>query len=185
MRVRQGRRLIFIVILIAAALWVVWPGNPGIHLGSYNRDIRVVRGLDLQGGLRVLLEADLPPETEVTSEQMQTARDIIDKRVNGLGLTEPLIQIAGGRRILVELPGIGDPQQAVNIIKETGLLEFIQMTRTDQATTRIGQVVRTDFETASIIQTQPSVPANAGGLTPSPAVTTEPRASASPTLSAT
>ncbi|MCJ7825916.1 MAG: protein translocase subunit SecD [Anaerolineales bacterium] len=185
MRVRQGRRLIFIVILIAAALWVVWPGNPGIHLGSYNRDIRVVRGLDLQGGLRVLLVADLPPETEVTSEQMQTARDIIDKRVNGLGLTEPLIQIAGGRRILVELPGIGDPQQAVNIIKETGLLEFIQMTRTDQATTRIGQVVRTDFETASIIQTQPSVPANAGGLTPSPAVTTEPRASASPTVSTT
>ncbi|TFH31998.1 MAG: protein translocase subunit SecD, partial [Anaerolineales bacterium] len=146
MKARQGRRLIFIIILIAAALWVVWPGNPGIHLGSYNRDIRVVRGLDLQGGLRVLLEADLPPETEVTSEQMQTARDIIEKRVNGLGLTEPLIQIAGGRRILIELPGIGDPQQAVNIIKETGLLEFVQMTRTDLTTILRGTTLQTDFK---------------------------------------
>ncbi len=167
MKVRQGRRLIFIIILIAAALWVVWPGNPGIHIGSYNRDIRVVRGLDLQGGLRVLLEADLPPETEITSEQMQTARDIIDKRVNGLGLTEPLIQIAGGRRVLVELPGIGDPQQAVNIIKETGLLEFIQMTRTDIATTRNGHVVQTDFETASTIQSSLSDPASAAESDPS------------------
>jgi len=164
MKVRQGRHLIFIIILVVAALWVIWPGNPGIHIGSYNRDIRVVRGLDLQGGLRVLLEADLPSETDVTSEQMQTARDIIDKRVNGLGLTEPLIQIAGGRRILVELPGIGDPQQAVNIIKETGLLEFVQMTRADIATINNGQVLQTDFETASGIQSTPadSVGAAAG-----------------------
>ena len=184
MRVRQGRRLIFIIILIAAALWVVWPGNPGIHIGSYNRDIRVVRGLDLQGGLRVLLEADLPPETDVTSEQMQAARDIIDKRVNGLGLTEPLIQIAGERRILIELPGIGDPHQAVNIIKETGLLEFIQMTRADLATMRNGQVVQTDFGTASFIQSSPSDPASAAGPTPSPAATSEPAANASPTESA-
>ena len=176
MRVRQGRRLIFIILLIAAALWVVWPGNPGIHIGSYNRDIRVVRGLDLQGGLRVLLEADLPPETDVTSEQMQAARDIIDKRVNGLGLTEPLIQIAGERRILIELPGIGDPHQAVNIIKETGLLEFIQMTRADLATMRNGQVVQTDFGTASFIQSSPSDPASAAGPTPSPAATSEPAA---------
>jgi preprotein translocase subunit SecD len=149
MKQNRGRRLIFITILLAGAVWIVWPGNPGIHIGSYNRELQVVRGLDLQGGLRVLLEADLPPETEVTSEQMQTARSIIEKRVNGLGLTEPLIQIAGSRRILVELPGIGDPQQAVNIIKETGLLEFIQMTRADLSTTRAGQAVQTDFETAS------------------------------------
>ena len=152
MKVRQSRRLFFIIILTAAAVWVVWPGNPGIHLGSYDREIRVVRGLDLQGGLRVLLEADLPPETVVTSEQMQTARNIIDKRVNGLGLTEPLIQIAGGRRILIELPGIGDTEQAVNIIKETGLLEFVQMTRTERATIQEGQVLRTDFETTSNIE---------------------------------
>ncbi len=168
MKKNHGRRLIFIIILVAAAAWVVWPDNPGIHLGSYNRDLRVVRGLDLQGGLRVLLEADLPPETEVTSEQMQTARDIIEKRVNGLGLTEPLIQIAGGRRILVELPGIGDPQQAVNIIKETGLLEFIQMTRNDLSTTRVGQVVQTDFITGSLALVETAGSTSATDLAQSP-----------------
>ncbi|MGD8634056.1 MAG: protein translocase subunit SecD [Anaerolineales bacterium] len=149
MKTHQTRRLILIFIIMAAALWTVWPNNPGIHLGSYNRDIRVVRGLDLQGGLRVLLEADLPPETDVTNEQMQTARDIIENRVNGLGLTEPLIQIAGGRRILVELPGVGEPEQAVEIIKKTGLLEFIQMTRADLTTISSGQPVETDFKTAT------------------------------------
>jgi preprotein translocase subunit SecD len=152
MKVRQGRRLIFILVLVAAGIFVVWPNNPGIHIGSFQRDIEIVRGLDLQGGLRVLLEADLPPETEVTNEQMQTARDIIDQRVNGLGLSEPLIQIAGSRRILVELPGIGDPQEAVNIIKKTGLLEFIQMTRADLSFVHTGQTVLTDFETASALE---------------------------------
>lgn len=144
-RPNQLRHLAFILILIAAAAWIVWPNNPGVHIGSFNRDFRIVRGLDLQGGLRVLLEADLPQETEVTAEQMQTAKEIIDKRVNGLGLTEPLIQVAGGRRILVELPGIGDPQQAVNIIKETGLLEFIEMSRADLATISREEVLQTDF----------------------------------------
>jgi len=166
MKVNRGRRLIVILFLVAAALYVVWPDNPGIHLGSFQRDFRVVRGLDLQGGLRVLLEADLPPDTEVTNEQMQTARNIIDKRVNGLGLTEPLIQIAGGRRILVELPGIGDPQQAVEIIKKTGLLEFVQMTRADLATLRTGQTIQTDFETASASAVQPAL--TPGTTSPTP-----------------
>jgi preprotein translocase subunit SecD len=156
MNTHQRRRLVIILLVMAAAIWVVWPNNPGIHLGSFNREIRVVRGLDLQGGLRVLMEADLPPEADITNEQMQTARDIIDKRVNGLGLTEPLIQIAGGRRILVELPGVGDPQQAVEIIKKTGLLEFIQMTRADLSTTFTGQQVETDFETTVASSVSPT-----------------------------
>jgi preprotein translocase subunit SecD len=180
MKARKGRRLIFIALIVAAAGYIVWPDNPGIHIGSLNRDFRIVRGLDLQGGLRVLLEADLPPETEVTSEQMQTARDIIEKRVNGLGLTEPLIQIAGSRRILVELPGIGDPQQAVEIIKKTGLLEFIQMTRTDLTTVFPGQPVQTDFETASGTTPQ-AVGTPSPGSSPTP---TEEAAIPSPTEAA-
>ncbi|MFN2147248.1 MAG: protein translocase subunit SecD [Anaerolineales bacterium] len=186
MKPRRIRRLIFILLLFAAGLFIVWPNNPGIHLGPINRDFRVVRGLDLQGGLRVLLEADLPPDTAVTTEQMQTARDIIEKRVNGLGLSEPLIQIAGSRRILVELPGIGDPEQAVDIIKKTGLLEFVQMSRADLSIYHAGQTLETDFETASAAaptstvtaaQTQPSQE-----TTPAP---TESDASAVPTPTAT
>jgi protein-export membrane protein SecD len=88
-----------------------------------------VRGLDLQGGLRVLLEADLPEGEEIAPEQMQSARDIIENRVNALGVTEPVVQVAGARRILVELPGIQDPEQAVSTIRETALLEFVDFSQ--------------------------------------------------------
>src|SRR4030067_756040 len=90
MRRNYWRWLIPILVLAALAGWVVWPGNPGIRIGGINRDIELVRGLDLQGGLQVLLEADLPAETEITAEQMQTARDIIENRVNALGVVERL-----------------------------------------------------------------------------------------------
>src|SRR3990172_7861685 len=147
MRANYRRWLIPIVILIAGVVWVVLPTNPGINIGTFHRSIRVVRGLDLQGGLRVLLEADVPAAQEVTGEQLSTARSIIENRVKGLGVSEPLIQIAGNRRILVELPGVGDPEQAVSAIKETGLLEFVDPGTTNQAEVIAleGQVITTDF----------------------------------------
>ena len=147
MRANYRRWLIPIVILIAGVVWVVLPTNPGINIGTFHHSIRVVRGLDLQGGLRVLLEADVPASQEVTGEQLTTARSIIENRVNGLGVSEPLIQIAGNRRILVELPGVGDPEQAVSAIKETGLLEFVDPGTTNQAEVFAleGQVITTDF----------------------------------------
>jgi preprotein translocase subunit SecD len=144
------RWLIPIFIIIIAAVWIVLPNNPGIHIGSFDREFKVVQGLDLQGGLRVLMEADLPPEADVSSEQLDTAREIIENRVNGLGVTEPVIQVAGDRRILVELPGIGDPEEAVATIKETGLLEFVEMGYlTNQEITLLqGQIINTDFVTS-------------------------------------
>lgn len=154
MRRNYGRWLIPILILAVLAGWVVWPDNPGIHIGGIQRDIELVRGLDLQGGLQVLLEADLPPETAVTSEQMQTARDIVENRVNALGVVEPLVQVAGSRRIVVELPGIDNPEDAVATIKETGLLEFIDMSiiSPEAAYALVGQTVQTDYG-------QPAAPA--------------------------
>ncbi|MEW6569267.1 MAG: protein translocase subunit SecD [Chloroflexota bacterium] len=147
---RYSLRLIPILLLVAAAVWVDLPSNPGIHIGSFQRDIRVVRGLDLQGGLRVLLEADLPPDVEITADQMQTVRNIIENRVNGLGVTEPLVQIAGSRRILVELPGIDNPDQAVATLRETGLLEFIEVPAEDRLGLLSGQIIpQTDFATGS------------------------------------
>ncbi len=90
-----------------------------------NPEYPIQRGLDLQGGLQVLLEADVPPETEINAEDMNTSRQIISQRVNALGVTEPLVQVADERRILVELPGIDNPQEAIDLIQETALLEFI------------------------------------------------------------
>ena len=95
MRYGYTRWLIPILLILTGAIWVVYPDNPGISIGSFQREIKIVRGLDLQGGLRVLLEADLPEDMEITSEQMNTAKEIIENRVNGLGVTEPVIQVAG------------------------------------------------------------------------------------------
>lgn len=146
MRLRDIRLLVLIIFLAAAAAWTVWPGNPGLHLNwgpiNIDRDIQVHLGLDLRGGMQVLLEADVPSDFDVTSEAMGAAKTIVENRVNGLGVTEPLVQVVGERRILVELPGIEDPERAVATFKETGLLEFV-----DAGATFLppGTVVKTTF----------------------------------------
>lgn len=130
---RSLRWLIVSAVVVAAAGWVAWPGNAGIHIDReqpsihIHKDISVHQGLDLRGGLRVLLEADVPPDQEIERGQLETARLIIENRVNALGVTEPLVQVQGKRRIVVELPGIEDPEQAIATIKETGLLEFVDV----------------------------------------------------------
>lgn len=176
MRRNYWRWLIPIVLLAGLAGWVLWPNNPGLRLGSIQRDIEIVRGLDLQGGLQVLLEADLPAETEITSDQMQTARDIIENRVNALGVVEPLVQVAGSRRIVVELPGVKDPEEAVATIKETGLLEFVDMSTVDpaQAYALVGQSIVTDFGQSAPVQAAPTsevatATSEVGSGTPTPA----------------
>ncbi len=93
--------------------------------GGQQRSIKVHQGLDLQGGLQVVLEADLPEGQELAEGSMEAARIIVDNRVNGLGVTEPLVQLQGSNRIIVELPGISDPDLAISTIRETGLLEFV------------------------------------------------------------
>lgn len=106
--------LIVIIIIVAGAVWIITNPNYPVRLG-----------LDLQGGLQVLMEADVPEDEEVTPEAMNTARQIVDRRVNAIGVTEPLVQVEGNRRILVELPGIEDSQEALSLIQETALLEFV------------------------------------------------------------
>lgn len=103
-----------IAVIVAVSAWIV-----------QNPNYPIQRGLDLQGGLQVLLAADVPADQTVTADQMDTARQIIDRRVNALGVTEPLVQVEGDRRILVELPGIQNPEEAISLIQETALLEFI------------------------------------------------------------
>lgn len=93
--------------------------------GDQQRSIKIHQGLDLQGGLQVVLEADMPPDQELQEGAMEAARVIVDNRVNGLGVTEPLVQLQGDNRMIVELPGITDPDLAISTLKETGLLEFI------------------------------------------------------------
>ncbi len=90
-----------------------------------NPDYPVQQGLDLKGGLQVLLEADVPSDRPIDPDDIDTARQIVGQRVNALGVVEPLVQVEGLRRILVELPGIENPQLAIDLIQGTALLEFV------------------------------------------------------------
>jgi preprotein translocase subunit SecD len=143
---RNTALLAGIILLALVLIWIDLSDNPGIHIHwsfiNIDKDIRVHQGLDLQGGLQVLLEADVPEGTEIDSEAIDTAKVIVENRVNGLGVTEPLVQKRGERRIIVELPGIEDPELAIATIQETGLLEFIDAGYTFLAP---GTEVETDY----------------------------------------
>ena len=84
----------------------------------------IKQGLDLQGGTHIVLEAIDTPEAKVDDDAVQRVLKIIDRRVNELGLTEPIVQRQGDRRIIVELPGIKDPEKAIEILGKTAMLEF-------------------------------------------------------------
>ena len=130
----EGKDYVWLIAILAIAGWAIWiVQNP-------NYPIR--QGLDLQGGLQVLLKADLADDVAIEPEQLDTSRQIIEQRVNALGVAEPLVQTEGDRRILVELPGIDNPEEAVSLIQETALLEFV-----DSGTTPLpeGACIRTSL----------------------------------------
>lgn len=150
-------RLALILVILAAALWIdlndkIVIYNPFNDARLIDRDVTPRLGLDLRGGLQVLLEADLPPNAGVDAEAMKTARTIMENRTNALGVSENVLQIAGERRIVGEFPGIKDANEVLNIIQQTGLLEFV-----DTGNTRMeaGTVIQTDFAQAS--ESQPTV----------------------------
>lgn len=111
-----------IIVVVVAAIYIDLPA--GFSFLSWQHPT-VHEGLDLQGGLQAVLEADVPPGTPIEAANLERAKSIVEQRVNGLGLTEPVVQLQGSNRIVVELPGAKDPQQIVNMLKQTGLLEFV------------------------------------------------------------
>lgn len=82
------------------------------------------QGLDLQGGTHVVLEAEDTDIAKVNDDAMNRVITIMEKRVNALGLTEPIIQREGERRVIIELPGVKDPDAAIQTIGKTAMLEF-------------------------------------------------------------
>ncbi|NLJ99618.1 MAG: protein translocase subunit SecD [Clostridia bacterium] len=81
-------------------------------------------GLDLQGGVHVVLLAEKPDGVEVASEDMRQLEAVMRQRVDELGVNEPIIQPEGKNRLIIELAGIENPDEAVNVIGKTAFLEF-------------------------------------------------------------
>lgn len=133
---RKVGQLIFVSVIALVALFIAlpirhptWVNNLLIWQPEGYRDLELKQGLDLQGGLQVLLQADVGQGETVDSDAMEAAKVVVENRVNGLGVAEPLVQRQGEDRIIIELPGIDDPDQAIATLKGTGLLEFVEAGR--------------------------------------------------------
>jgi preprotein translocase subunit SecD len=181
--------LIIIILLLAFSLWVdlsknITITNPFNQKTLLSRNVDLRLGLDLRGGLQVLLEADVPAERTVTAEEINNARNILENRANGLGVSEVQMLTAGDRRIVAEFPGISNPEEVVASLKQTALLEFVDMgdnpapegtiIQTDFAQTSEGQPTATEAApTAAPTEATPAATPTAGETptaTPAPTV---------------
>ena len=88
---------------------------------------KINQGLDIQGGLSVVLSASNEDGSAISSEDMEKSRAIVEKRVNLLGASEATVQVQGNNQILVQIPGVSDPEQALKTIGTTGKLEFARL----------------------------------------------------------
>jgi preprotein translocase subunit SecD len=121
-----------ILVTLLLAIFIDLPRKT-LHLewlpsSLLGRELKTVLGLDLQGGIRVILSVEPQSGTTVTDEQLETARNIIERRVGGIGVSEPQVrtEIRGAqRRIVVEVPGLSDREQVLRLVGSTGQLQFI------------------------------------------------------------
>ena len=127
---RRNARILIIIAIITVICGTTL-GVQKINLNNFERGsdniLGLSLGLDLQGGSHLIYQA-LNPETGssegITSDQMESLSKTIERRINSSGLGEPIIQIFGEDRLLIQLPGIKDPGRAKSLIGETARLEF-------------------------------------------------------------
>src|SRR3972149_3195812 len=114
MRVRVWLTVLGIFVLAGAAGFLATPQGPGKVPLNWVKNLNIRLGLDLQGGSQLIYEADLSQiKSDEKLEAINGARDVIERRVNAFGVSEPVVQVQGDNRIVVELPGVTDINQAV------------------------------------------------------------------------
>lgn len=148
----MNKRLFFIAIITSLSIIISAPKNlpinfklfgkkidftissPTINLEKpfkFKRDLKIKQGLDLQGGTEVILQADMSDiKPENRQDALQSAREVIARRVDLYGISEPSIQTIQSEdihRISVALPGLEDPKEALDLIGQTAQLDFREM----------------------------------------------------------
>lgn len=120
---------LFVILLGAAAAWVVHPQGSKVDLNklgvNFKKDFALRLGLDLKGGAHLVYQADFKDIGNADKQEaLNSVRDTIERRVNAFGVSEPVVQVRGSDQIIVELPGVADVNEAINQIGQTPLLEF-------------------------------------------------------------
>lgn len=133
---KTRKTLLFIIVITVMAIFIDLPKNfhiaPAINLNLgplvIKKDLNTKYGLDLSGGTHLLLEADMKDIASADRKNaFDSAKAVIERRVNLYGLTEPLVQqakVGESNRIIVELPGVTDVNQAIELIGKTAQLDF-------------------------------------------------------------
>jgi preprotein translocase subunit SecD len=119
--------LVIVAVLLGLAIWSNLPSNPGVYLGSFQRTMQIIYGLDLRGGVEVLLQAEAPQNESITTQGMNDAMTIFINRTNALGVSENQFNVVGQNLIAAEFPGLKDPTDVLSTIKNTGQLEFVDL----------------------------------------------------------
>ncbi|MGO2117559.1 MAG: protein translocase subunit SecD [Fusobacterium sp.] len=105
-------KLILVIAILAGSFYLI-----------FKEPIKL--GLDLKGGVYAVLEAEPKEKGEViTNETMDSLIEVLDRRINGIGVAESVVQRTGTNRVIIELPGVKDTTEAIKVIGKTALLEF-------------------------------------------------------------
>ncbi|MEO8946262.1 MAG: protein translocase subunit SecD [Gemmatimonadaceae bacterium] len=165
-------RIIIILALIAASAWALFPRTTtervkrnGVFVVDTVTRVPLKRGLDLQGGMHLELAVDeskglIPDKTDAIDRALKVVRTRIDQ----FGVSEPLVQKVGNDRIIVELPGIDDPQRAMDVVQKSAFLQFEITDKTnalEKALPRLDAAVKTLATGAAVGPSGAATPAAA------------------------
>lgn len=181
-------RVGIILALVLASVWALWPrtvieraknadgtfryGPDSSIVYDTVKRINLKRGLDLQGGMHLTLEIDESKGVVANkSEALENALTVVRNRIDEFGVSEPVVQKVGEDRIIVELPGIDDPERATRVVQRSAFLEFQIVDETqalDRVMPRLDQIVRE--KGARLATTAGATPATAGATSTSGAL---------------
>ncbi|MDH8677138.1 protein translocase subunit SecD [Fusibacter bizertensis] len=123
----KGKNTLLFFLIVALIAGLAFVAINGITIGTFSispvkDDLKL--GLDIRGGVSVVYEAQTDESGADLTKTMEQTKQIIGRRINELGLTEPVITLQGDKRLRIELPGVENAQDAINVIGKTAVLEF-------------------------------------------------------------
>ena len=121
---KTGRRKVFavLIVLLLVASWLISVFGLGKDFGNLGKQLKY--GLDINGGVYVLLEADTKETGTELAGIMNQTKSVLENRVNAMGISEAQVSIEGEKRIRVEMPGVEDAEEAISQIGRTAQLQF-------------------------------------------------------------